>query len=116
MGKGDTDVFVQMVQQGREQGLVDERTFAAATDSTDPNQATERQFEVDALQVVARGALHGDGFPDALAPLLRNFDAFDAIQVLRGDRLRGKVLVGRPLGDDLSPMDARTRSDVHHVV
>ena len=87
VGQGNADVLVQMVQQRRKKGLVDQGAFAAPADPTDADQAAQRQFQIDRLQVVARGAFQDEVLPVASSSLGRHLDALDAVQVLRSQRV-----------------------------
>ena len=88
VGEGNADVLVQMVQQRRQKGLVDKRAFAAPADPTDADQAAQRQFQVDRLQVVSGRAFQDEVLPVASSSLCGHLDALDAVQVLGGQRVR----------------------------
>ena len=75
---------VQPVCDRAEEDLVHERRLAGARDARDAAEQTEGEGDVDALQVVLRGAQHIDR-PARLAALCRDFDPALARKELAGE-------------------------------
>ena len=61
--------FVQAAVHSRIQDVPDKRRLAAAADSGDDSQHTERELDVDILEVMLHSSLHRDGImPRAFLP------------------------------------------------
>ena len=114
--EGNADVFVKVVEQRRKQRLVDQRAFAASADATDTHQTSQRDFDIDLLQVVAAGAFQDEVLAVAFSALLGHSNGFDAVQVLRRDGIGVQMALGWPLNDDLAAVDAGAWADVDEVV
>jgi hypothetical protein len=95
-----------------------QRRLAAAGNAGDAGKRSERDLEIDVLQVVGAGADHLDRLALAtLAPAGRDRDLPHAGQVLAGDALGVAHHFGRRAdGDDLAAMDAGARSHVDQIV
>ena len=112
----NADVVVQVVEQRGQQGLVDQRAFAAAADATDAHQTSQRDFDIDLLQVVSGGAFQDEVFAVAFSALFGHSNGLDAVQVLRRDGIGVQMALGWSLHDDLAAVDAGTWADVDEVV
>ena len=55
-GAGIAESAVQIAPQGLDQDVVDQRAFAGAGNAGDAHEHAQRNFDVDALEVVVRGA------------------------------------------------------------
>ena len=97
------------------QGLVDERTLAAARHAADADEAPEREADVDVLKVVAGCAAYGKHLPRAGTAHRRHFDFAFAQQVGGRDRIAADF-VGRAVVAQPSAQHAGAGTDVHEVV
>src|SRR5262249_30314115 len=99
------------------QDVVDQRRFARATDTRDADEETERELDIDVLEVVVACSLDGDALAVAGAALWRDRYLLLPGEVLPGERLlAAEDLVVRSGDDDLATAHARSGAEVHDVV
>ena len=115
--------LVEAVRERLVDDLVHERRLAGARDAGDGDELPDRELDVDALEVVLRGAADGEHAAVVLAPR-RDRDRAPAGEEVAGDRaLRAHHLLGGAFGDDLAAVLAGARphvddpvGDAHHLL
>ncbi len=108
---------VHLLHQRRVQDVADQRALAAAAHAGDRDEASERDLDVDLLEVVLTRAAHDEPVVTGHAAVLGDFDRPLARQVLPGDRLlRLQHVLDRARHDDLAAVLPRARPDVDDVV
>src|SRR5262245_8388317 len=97
--------------------VVDERGLARAADAAHADEQTERNVDVDVLEVVVPGAAHCDVALRARPSLRRHGDLFRAAEVLCGKTLSAlEHVIETAGGDDVAAAHAGTGAEIHDVV
>src|SRR5262245_21621 len=104
---GTALALVQVAVEGFDDDVADQRALAAAADARDADEFTQRNLDVDVLQVVVCRAEHSQEIAAAVAADLRNCDLLLARKVLAGEAAPVfDYFAGRTLYDELAPADA----------
>ena len=107
-------------QQRRKQHVVHQRGLARAADAGDADQPSERNLDVDVLEIVLGGALEPQRCRRA-APRgarARHLDALAAKQIVGGERSAGALARSRSgsVEHDLAAVFAGSGSDIEHAI
>ena len=98
------------------EGLVDKGRLAGAAHTGHHDEAAQREGGVDVLQVVARGAVYHNLFAVASAPLRRQFDAAQSVQVVARQGALFQHVGGQTLKHHTAALAAGSGTDVDDVV
>ena len=91
---------VDFLGQRAIKNIVDERGFAAAGNAGDDDEAAQRKFDGDVLEVVFARAVHDELLAVAVAAAGGRFDAHGAREILAGERSGISFDLARRAGGD----------------
>ncbi len=108
---------VERLHERAVEDLVDERRFARAADTGDAAEEVERDFHVDAAEVVDAGASEAEDFAARLAALFGDGDGHAAGEIFASDGPRvGGDLRDRASGEKLAAELAGAGAEVQQVI
>ena len=98
------------------QGVIDQGALSATTDAGDADELPQGEIDIDALQIVTRGATQAQQMAVARAPASRHRDALPATQIIGCERGMTQHVTVSALKDDLASAPPCPRADVHNIV
>ncbi len=117
LGRGGVGFAVQRLLKRGVEHLVDERGLAAATDAGDAAEEVERDFDIDAAQVVQADAGELEALAAGLAAMARDGNGQTAGQIFSGNGVRvGGDLGDGARGEDVAAEFARAGAEVEEVI
>ena len=117
LGLACAGLAVERLHERAVEDLVDQRGFAGAADAGDAAEEVERDFDVDAAEVVDARAGEAKDFAAGLAAVVRDGDGEPAGEVFAGNGARvGGDFGDRAGGEELATEFAGARAEVEQVV
>ncbi len=108
---------VELLREGAIENVVDQSGFAGAGDARDNGEHTERQIDVDFLEIVGAGAENLNNFAVGAAAFFGNGNLGCAAEILTGERFGGGFdLLRLAVGDQVAAGIARAGTEVNNEI